>query len=269
MGKTLRNIIAGSMIVGSLLVTGCDPITKTIDWIKDQFPRIRGENIIKIDEITGEKNSYEKALKIAQNPSSIYNEEVKEKETPKPIGLEFYFFQGDELRFLELSHKNIEGFDRNPQIVYIKNLKREKRLSEEMSEEAELFKILSSGTGKYTLPQIEDYSKDIDLLWGFLGFESQKDRENYMREKKEELLYPTFIKGDVLTFIVMTNLKKDPPSIYDTTDLSEKQKLVYIDLIFDYAKRTGMTPILAEDETISNILLNIFKEYREDQYKLK
>ncbi len=257
MGKTLRNFIACSMIAGSLLVTGCgDRIQKAVNSI--------------VDQATGEQGSYDKALKFAQNPNSVSENTVKEntkprenfvKEKVKVRGLDFYFFQGDELKFIGLSPKNIERFDKNPGIIYTKGQGREK-LSEKDLGLLQSSKILSTGSAQYILPQIEGHSKTKRLLLGFVGFETSEDMNNFLEKKREEFTYPIFVGKELISFIA-------EPTIGDITSLSEKQKLVYIDSIFDYAKRTGMKAVLAPSQGLSDLYLGMFKKYREDQYKLK
>lgn len=259
MGRTLRNIMACSMIAGSILFTGCgdkNPLQKAINSIADQA--------------TGEQGSYDKALKFAQNPNSIYENTVKEntkpgenfvKEKIKVRGLDFYFFQGDELKFVKPAIRNIEGFDKNPEIIYTKDPKR-KRQEWESSESLESLKILSTGSAQYILPQVEEYSETKRLILGFIGFETPQDMNNFLEKKREEFTYPLFVGKELISFIA-------EPEIDQITNLSEKQKLVYINLIFDYAKRTEMKTRLAKSQSLSDIYSEMFKKYREDQYKLK
>lgn len=92
MRKTLRNIIAGSLIAGSLLLTGCPKVNNIkIEPAKKQLREIVGKETYDealnkaIDKITGEQGSYDKALKFAQNPIPVTDNAVKEVSKQKEI----------------------------------------------------------------------------------------------------------------------------------------------------------------------------------------
>lgn len=275
MKRTLRSMVAVPLIAASLLLPSC------IKKKENAYAKA-------LTEYEKSLEAYQEALKVVQDSGLAYDENtindiedalngmeviIKEKDLPAtsepkvtqkslPRGLENYFFQGDELRYIKLSKNNIEGFDKNPGITYTKNPER-KRQEWEDSESLESLKILSTGSAQYILPQVEEYSETKRLLLGFVGFETAQDMNNFLEKKREELTYPLFVGKELISFIAIE------PTMDDITTLSQKQKLIYISLIFDYSKRTGMKPVLSKFESESNILLEIYKRYQEDQYKIE
>ncbi|MDO8528660.1 MAG: hypothetical protein Q7S06_02095 [Nanoarchaeota archaeon] len=67
MRRTLGNIVLSGLIaVGSLFLPGCDLLNKLINSTTNQAS----------EAVTGETDAYKKAVRIANNPSSVFNAEV-------------------------------------------------------------------------------------------------------------------------------------------------------------------------------------------------
>lgn len=84
MKKTLRNIVAGSLIAGSLLLGSC----------QDKEP-VKKITYAGLDQITGVEDSYDKALKIVQNPNSVFTGDVV-KEESKQEEIKVYMKKNEE-----------------------------------------------------------------------------------------------------------------------------------------------------------------------------
>lgn len=250
MGRTLRKILFCAALAGSLLLNNC---VKSVE-----------RKVSKT--LTGDEDAYSKALRIAQDPSSIYNgnvieskELVSEKEkarieqtrisNPKKMvgriekminkGLENYFFQGEELSEIKLASAYSEGMNSNPGIVGIEELNADERGHFESN------KILKMGIGAYHLPLTEHALNLKDLTLLVVEFESKKDREEFIRKLGSEVTYPFFTKDNILSYI-------EQPTIDEITDpfssFSEEQGEAYFKLLRNYSIRTLMDVEFSRDE---------------------
>ncbi len=163
-----------------------------------------------------------------------------------------YFFHGRELMHLNIAKKNIEGTKSNPAIITINNLEYDER---QLYEEDRVVRI---GMAEYILQGIGD-SADKDLSLNIIQFETNKDRENFMENKRGEIKYPSFFKESIFSFI-------DKPTIGDVLNpigkFNEEQLSIYFDLILDYTNRTGMQIMLSENEQEGKELLEGIKEHQ-------
>ncbi len=208
-----------------------------------------------VDEKTEENNA---ESKISSNPNSanapagnITNELVNTTTS----GLEKYFFQGDELRFLRLSSPYVAGTNLpNPIIVDSKTF----TMSEKDRNSFETKKVLKEGIGEYILEEIESYSKPSDLFLEILEFGSESDKKIFIEKELEGHSY--FSKGRILTYI-------QPDVQYiDQSEFTSGQKVIYINLIRNYSKRTGLDMVLSKDETENRELLNNIDKFVEKYY---
>jgi hypothetical protein len=163
-----------------------------------------------------------------------------------------YFFHEDELKHLNIANRYIEGTKSNPAIITLTNL--EQYEGESYQED----KILRIGKGEYILQEIGD-SVEKDLSFEIKQFETSKDRENFIKEQREEIRYPYFFKESIFSFV-------SKPTIGDILNplerFNEEQTSIYYDLILDYANRTGMQIVLSENERESEELLKAIKGYQ-------
>lgn len=163
-----------------------------------------------------------------------------------------YFFHGSELKHLNIANKNIEGTKSNPAIITIKNLEYDER------QQYEEDKVLRIGMAEYILQGIGD-SAEKDLSLNIVHFETNKDREDFMERRIEELKYPAFYKESIFSFIEKPTIEE---VLNPLGELNEKQMSIYFDLILDYANRTGMQIILSENEQEGKALLEGIKEFQ-------
>jgi hypothetical protein len=117
MRKTLRNLVAGALIAGSLSLLGC--------------PKIIKADMKKVSEaVTQDANAYDEALRIAQNPSAFasgdavkdlpYTQLAPQTEkslVEKNLTLEDYFFQGREMDGLRIFNDENEKKMKFPYIL--------------------------------------------------------------------------------------------------------------------------------------------------------
>jgi hypothetical protein len=217
MGKTLRNIVLCSMLaVGSLFIGGCKV-------------KIQGnvQNTYNISDSASEKQ---------ESKTDISN---KNK-------LEDYLLQGDELKSISLSSENLP----NPVVINREDFNKEGRI------QAESDKILRVGVGEYTIPKIEGYSEIKNFALKVLEFESAKDRENFVKNRKE-ITYPLFIKDNTVSLIEPTS---ENHSEINLESLSPKQKEIYTNILQDYINRTGAEAILSGDKAEQERLLKTIQE---------
>jgi hypothetical protein len=264
MGKTLRNIVAGSMIVGSLLFSGCGVQKKAQEAVSSI-----------VDEAMGEQGSYDKALNQAQE--AVRGKVVEEaKPKAKPID---YLFQGNELRFLELSKYPVskynfeEGgalmvpwefvsgtFSSNPVIINTDKL--------DEGEIKEFFKgekIKEFEWAQYEIPEREStyYSKEHTLNLFIFKFGSKNGSEEFLRKNNETRSnrFPLFVGGNVISMFYEPTFT----FVYSRNFLTPEQRIIYMDLIFDYQKRTKMELILSSNkddhQTKLDFLNKLKKEY--------
>jgi len=166
--------------------------------------------------------------------------------------LYLYFFHESELKHLNIAKKNIEGTKSNPAIITIKNLDQYER------QQYEKDRVIRIGKAEYILQGIGD-SVEKDLSLNIMQFETNKDREDFIKRKIEEIKYPSFFKESIFSFI-------DKPTIEDILNplerFNEEQLSIYFDLILDYMNRTGMQIMLSENEKEDKELLKGIKEYQ-------
>lgn len=231
MKKTLRNLVIYPLMAASLFFTGCNaksPVQKTIDSVV-------------YEAISGKKQS-------SYNPNA---NQVKENTAEK--GLASYLFQGDELNYLSSPSKKIAGTDfSNPALVNVNSLNGEDR------EAYEAQKIQNMGIGEYKVKEIEDYSKKRDLSLEVMEFKTEADKESYIAE---ELDGPHFSKGNILAYI-----NPDFEEVRTSDEFSDGQKVFYMDLIQDYAKRTGLEMVLSQNKAENQELLDGINEFINDYY---
>jgi hypothetical protein len=162
--------------------------------------------------------------------------ESESKRTRK--NLADYLFQGAELRSIEAPSDapkpiiiNREDFDKSS-VIY--------------SESGGLLRI---EVGEYTIPKIEDDSEKKDLVLKAIEFESAEAMENFVKESEEKNFYQLFTKENIVSLI--------EPSI-NLESLSPKQTEVYVQILKNYLKRTGVNPALGSLE--QQQLFNSIKE---------
>jgi hypothetical protein len=159
-----------------------------------------------------------------------------------------YFFHKDELRYLNVASKNIEGTGSNPAIITIKNMEQEER------EEYEADRVIRIGAAEYVIKGKEE---EGDLSFGIVQFETQSDREEFIKRKRSELKHPTFFKESVISFISNPTLEE----VSHIGKFNEEYLSIYLDLILNYMNRTKMQAIFSDNEEESLRILKEIKEY--------
>ncbi len=239
-------------------------------------------------------NKYGELENIVINFSLMGGKETGEKKiiAEEPQKLENYFFQGDELKSIKLFSGDIRdlqlqifffgyyGWNSNPTIIKKEELNKEdikektdfppnplsfykdekkhiKMVINTLKKGFESDKIKETGYAVYIIPKRGYDSKEHRLQLIIQRFESEEDKENFIERGD---YYPRFVNNNVMSEIYKPTFEK-------VSDLSgpftEEQRIIYVNLIFDYMKRTGMEMILSKDEIENEKLLKGIKEFRE------
>jgi hypothetical protein len=180
-------------------------------------------------------------IKFNLNENKVKREELYE-----------YFFHKNELEYLDVANKNVEGTSSNPAIMTVKNME-----SQSERERYESDKVIRIGIGEYIVKVKEDRRPEGDLTLGVVQFETEEDLKEFMKTHSDRLRYPTFLKEGIMSFI------EDPTidTVLHIGKFNEQYMEVYFDLIINYMNRNQMQVILSKYPEYSEMLLKSIKKH--------
>jgi hypothetical protein len=170
-------------------------------------------------------------------------------------GLESYFLGEEDSKFLTYSAPYVAGTSlENPGVADPNST----TMSDKDRESFRTKGILKEGIGEYTLEDIESYSKPQDLYLEVLEFRTEADKKKYIKEELEDCSY--FTNGRILAYI-----QPDAQNM-DASEYSRAQKVICLNAMKKYSRRTGLDMVLSGDEATNKRLLDNMDKFIEEYY---
>ncbi len=253
MGKTLRNLVGGVLIAGSLLLPSCG-VKKAENAINEVMDTTKNVP----QEITGIENAYDQALDIYKNPGkyaigerSVDLDAVKQESKIEQVlveekGLEWYFLQGKELNGLVVP-KEYRGYQgiKNPDIV-----------------DKELLDSLFTHEGFYGMGR-----------GAYMPIEKQPLEGEYFRSGFEIDVYQFNNPINALNFLNTTRSLKEftdyseyaltilgfikgniTPLFFISNRINIEEEKTYLNSLINYQKRTGINFYIQGDQEGEELL---------------
>src|SRR4030042_1162318 len=180
------------------------------------------------------------------------NDNRENMDVSPSMGLESYFLQGKELRYVKLNTYPNFGGTKNPERIESRNVD---------------YSILKEAwKGEYLFSEFNTPTLSVHVL----EFRYAEDKKNSIKDYMKGNFFPLFIKGNMVTCMAInvgvTSPNRPGKSTAgleaDFNQLDEGEQKEYVSIMFDYAERTGMKMVLKADEQENRQLIEILRQHR-------